>query len=644
MKRIKKIASLLLALVMVLAMALPAMADETGYKITINQNEKDKVIHQYGAYQIFAGDLATDDNGNKILSNIEWGKGIDPKTEVDGKDLLATLQSSNEFVYGEGENRKNLFDGCTTAAAVADVLGKDPFTSSTGTTTATYTEAFARAVNPFLTAANHTGDTNDGKAIINVGNEAGYYLIKDMGNVQPEGAYTRFMLQVVGNVEVTVKSEIPTGDKEVYTDASTATDANNASIGSHVSYRITGTVPNHVGYNYYYYIMNDTLSEGLTFDGNIKVTVGDTELIKDTDYYVYTGEAAGGSTFRLAFANIMNYAPGTKIVVTYSATVNDKAVIGVEGNPNKWTLQYSNNPNDTFDGTRPDGNPGLPKDETNEPLGETPEEITLTYVTELDITKYADEATEGHLLAGAEFTLTGTSKQVVLTDTDYYKEAEDGTYYALADGTYTTEAPTTEVTYRAIGTGSETTTEGYILKDGEYIIPQDRTEYNGETIYQRVEANADKYLDVNTKYTKTTATEVSYVDVDVSMKYTTGADGKIFFKGLGAGTYTLTETVTPDGYNRLDPITITIGFKAPESVADGTEKCTWTMTSDTLQITQNMDGEVGLGIFAADIINKSGATLPSTGGIGTTIFYVVGGILVVVAGILLVVKKRMQAE
>ena len=229
---------------------------------------------------------------------------------------------------------------------------------------------------------------------------SGYYLVKDQnGTVDTaNGAYTRFMLEVVGDATATVKSDVPSGDKKVYIDDETTGDANNASIGSHVSYEITSKVPNHVGYNYYYFIMNDTLSEGLTFDGvkSVAVKVGDKVLVRGTDYYVYT-ENVAPKTFRLAFANIMNYTVGDEIVVTYSATVNDKAVIGTTGNPNTWNLQYSNNPDDTFDGNRPDGKPGLPADEKNEALGQTPDEKTLTYVTELDITKYANEVAEDHL-------------------------------------------------------------------------------------------------------------------------------------------------------------------------------------------------------------------------------------------------------
>lgn len=635
MKRIKRLASLMLALVMAMAMTVTAFAaDNNKHTITVTQNAADKTEHTYDAYQIFAGDLA-EKEGKMVLSNIIWGKG------VNGDALLAALQVDETFNV-VGENKTNAFAGCKDAADVAEVLGGTAFANST-VGTSTLTDAFARVAENNLTDVVAGTATGTGNVEITV-TGSGYYLVKDQnGTVDTaNGAYTRFMLEVVGDATATVKSEVPSGDKKVYIDDVTTGDANNASIGSHVSYEITSKVPNHVGYNYYYFIMNDTLSEGLTFDGpgSVAVKVGDTVLVQDTDYYVYT-ENVAPKTFRLAFADIMNYDVGADIVVTYSATINDKAVIGTTGNPNTWNLQYSNNPDDTFDGERPDDQtkPGLPLDETNEALGQTPDEKTLTYVTELDITKYANEVLEANLLAGAEFTLTGTSKQVVLNTVDYYEASENGTYYLLLDGTYTETAPTgTE--YVEIGVGTAETTTGYIKNaDGEYVIPTDTGDYNGATLYKLVKGTADKYADVNTKYTKKTATETTYVDADVSIEMTTGADGKIYFKDLGAGEYILTETVTPAGFNTLEPIKITISFTPPASVTDGTEKCTWKVTAEGLTFTDN-----GSGVFATDIVNKSGSLLPSTGGIGTTIFYVVGGILVVAAGILLVTKKRMSAR
>lgn len=653
MKRMKKIVSILLAMAMVLGMGLTVFAaDNNEHKITVTQNQNDKTSHTYEAYQIFKGDLAevTEGEGEdavtrKVLSNIEWGSG------VDGEKLLAALKGDSAFnIVGEGDEKTNAFANCTTARQVAEVLSGSAFGSST-VQNSTLTDAFARVVENNLTttvagtASNTDEEGNVSSAPIEISvTGSGYYLVKDKdGSVNTaNGAYSRFMLEVVGDATATVKSEVPSGDKKVYVNGTDLGDANNASIGSHVSYQITSKVPNHVGYNYYYFIMNDTLSEGLTFDGagSVAVKIGDTTLVQGTDYYVYT-ENVAPKTFRLAFADIMKYKVGADIVVTYSATVNDKAVVGTTGNPNTWNLQYSNNPDDTFDGKRPDGEntPGLPADENNEALGQTPDEKTLTYVTELDITKYANEELEANLLAGAEFTLTGTSKQVVLDTVDYYEASEKGTYYLLLDGTYTEAAPAgTE--YVEIGVGTAETTTGYIKDaNGNYVVPTDKGDYAGQTLYKLVKGTADKYADVNTKYEKKTATKTTYVDADVSIEMTTpdGENkGKIYFKDLGAGTYTLTETVTPDGFNTIDPIVIEITFEAPESVKDGSETCTWKMIWNGEEI-------IGTnGIFAQDVINQSGSLLPSTGGIGTTIFYVVGGILVIGAGILLVAKKRMS--
>lgn len=103
----------------------------------------------------------------------------------------------------------------------------------------------------------------------------------------------------------------------------------------------------------------------------------------------------------------------------------------------------------------------------------------------------------------------------------------------------------------------------------------------------------------------------------------TSSDGKILIKGLAAGKYKLTEIKAPTGYNKLqEPIEVEI----KENTVSATSS---TATVSLTQVT---------------VENNTGAELPSTGGIGTTIFYVLGGILVVGACIMLVVRKRMSSE
>lgn len=123
-------------------------------------------------------------------------------------------------------------------------------------------------------------------------------------------------------------------------------------------------------------------------------------------------------------------------------------------------------------------------------------------------------------------------------------------------------------------------------------------------------------------------------------------DGVQFiFKGLDDGEYTLTETVTPKGYNTIDPITFNVSANH-EINWDGTgdrntllESLTGNPVTGKITFAKNANVN---GSLVTDIINKSGTVLPSTGGMGTTVFYVVGGGLMAVAVVLLVTKKRME--
>lgn len=125
---------------------------------------------------------------------------------------------------------------------------------------------------------------------------------------------------------------------------------------------------------------------------------------------------------------------------------------------------------------------------------------------------------------------------------------------------------------------------------------------------------------------------------------TTNAEGIFKFIGLDDGEYTLIETTTPTGYNTMADLTLTIG-------ATTANNQTWAGTaSDALsaiKLTMNnkeTTGDVTEGKVEGSIINQKGSTLPSTGGIGTTMFYVGGGVLVAGAGVLLITKKRAKKD
>ena len=302
---------------------------------------------------------------------------------------------------------------------------------------------------------------------------------------------------------------------------------------------------------------------------------------------------------------------GKEIKVTYSAKLNEKADITNTGNPNKVFLTYSNNPNveATPEGpTNPDepkvpstppdtpDNPGVDYDS---PVGVTPWSDVNTFTTAIKVIK-VDDSTPANPLKGAEFKLTGTDMNIVLVSEDKFTADPSGTYWKLKDGTYTTTNPATPGV--------------------------DTSKYDDDT---------------TTKYKRTTEfTQKGNIATPVDVKGFVDDDGWIIFKGLGAGTYTLTETTTPKGYNTVSPITIII---SNDKVANAFSK-----TNPNWKVVKDADPDVELtaseNIYGLQVVNVKGSTLPSTGGMGTRLFYIIGGLLVAGSLVLLVTKKRMSRE
>ncbi|MBO4877201.1 MAG: SpaH/EbpB family LPXTG-anchored major pilin [Ruminococcus sp.] len=548
-------------------------ADET-YSITINPAENDKAEHTYEAYQIFDGDLSTEGE-DKILSNIVWGPGIDSSKTA----ALETAIKTNIFT--------DLTD--TTAAKIAEKL-KDA--------SAAQVRQFADLIGSvgtdgkylYLSTTKVTDATaGNGDAAVIANCDPGYYLVKDADNSLDgveSSAYTRFILRVVGDATANAKAVLPTLDKKI-TSSNQNDDgtANTAAIGEKVNYELTSAVPNMEGYNKYYFVINDDLSDGLSFNNDVKVYVnGAADPIASNLYEVQQGTDADGHTFQIVFKDFytnFNNKAGQAIRVTYSATLDEDAKITNEGNPNTANLTYSNNPNYNYTG---ENEPG-----SGEPKGVTPEKTVKTYTTAVKVKK-VDESNKA--LTGAEFTLTGADNCVktviVISDEFVAGTGSDATYYKLADGTFTEEEPAS--------------------------------------------ADDPNYADTTTKYKKTqTATTKDTSTDGVTVSCEVGTDGIAVFKGLGKGTYTLTESKTPTNYNTIEPIEFTIGTGTTQP--DMTS-ANWSITSDeTFSEADNM--------FVVTIKNVKGSTLPETGGIGTKLFYLFGGMLAVGSGVVLVTKKRM---
>lgn len=572
----KKIISLVLCLMMVLGMATSVFADETHtHTITVMNSNAG---YTYNAYQIFAGDLSADGK----LSNIEWGNGVNTNA------LLNDLKTIPAFAQ------------CETASAVAGVLAQD-------TDDGAIAQAFAEVAAKHVTTVAGTSVYADNSYTIDVKGD-GYYLVVNTG--VPSGTdttYSRYVLEVVRNVTVAHKGDFPTVTKKIL-DNNEYVDLNEASIGDAIRYDILGTLPVNINeYDSYYYCFTDTLSKGLTYNGDLKVTVNGVDVTKyfyinATDY-----DAEDGTVITVAIQDLLalkhvegvgEITKDSKVVLVYTATLNENAVIGNadnnNGNPNKVDLEYSNNPNEDGEGatTPPPENPGKP--EPQQPTGKTPEKQVTTYTTELAIHKVDGQ---GNTLTGAEFQLTGEGVNVVVITGQYYQYVGEGLgeYYKLTTGAYTEYAP--------------------IFEDDPATEDVD-------------EKNSQFYASLTPDYTLVTKVTVDSLDnPNTTVEAFVDENGLVKFTGLGVGTYTITETTTPSGYNTIDPITFTVTFDTHNK----------TFISDNAKVMVNG----ATNTLYAEIVNVSGSTLPSTGGMGTTLFYIFGGIMVLAAVVLLVTKKRM---
>jgi fimbrial isopeptide formation D2 family protein/LPXTG-motif cell wall-anchored protein len=620
----KKVASIALAGAMAMSMmAVPAFADGTGTTTTptptpipTNTGKAYDVNvqnHTYNAYQIFTGTQA---DKNQPLGNVDWAKGVNSAT------LLDTLKKDTTE-YTKGTTVASKFKDCDSAQKVANVLASEPEATQDALARAfavdVYNSKCLANVTPIALGTESTSTitrtpNSDGTVSYSgSGISKGYYLIEDTTDVTPgtdgtEDAKNLTVLQVADTITIKSKAQYPTIEKKILED-NEEKDVNEASMGENVTYELKSTVPNTKAYTTgYYFYMSDMQSKGLTLHENsFKVTVGGTEL-PDADYKV-TVEKYGGddkikyiettaeypTAFEINFTNIKSYTAGQAIKVTYTAELNENAVTYPASNPNQVDLHYSNNPNEDYSGGH---NPG---EKPKKPTGETPWDKVRTYTTGVKLQK--TDATQRKFidaLKDAEFTLTTTDgmKYAVVTTNAFTEDNTNGTYYKLNDGTYTTTAPT--------------------------------------------DATASNYASTTTKYKNATTTNVTSADGKTTTTTVTAkvdpTSGQITFTGLGAGTYTLSETNTPKGYNTAADVTFKISFNedANASTKDGDH---YSFASSN----NNVKFSSATNLFETTIENHVGNTLPSTGGIGTRMFYVFGGCLVAAAVALLALKKRREA-
>lgn len=532
MKKMKKVMALLLSLVMVLAMSIATFATETtsGFKITAPNNG-----HTYEVYQIFTGDLSTED-GVQILSNLKWGKngkGGTADTAVNA-DVISALNNV------KGQSDTNIL------AVVANYVNLDK------------TKVFG-------TVSNATA--------LNV--PAGYYLIKDVDGAftNEDDSYTKYIVKVAENITIDPKSDKPSVEKKVQENVKTENttggygdrynDTADYNIGDAVPFKLIGTVPDMSQYAKYKYTFHDTLSKAFNAptEEDIKVYVASKKAGTDkklvTDGFttnIATDVDTGITTITVSTDDLktIKYTKGTEtatevqkgdyILVEYSAVLNENASIesATPGNTNEVYLTYSNNPNQ--------GGNGIPEE------GKTPVDKVIVFTYKLDAEKVDGQ--------------------------DANKKLEN-------------------VTFRVYRKTASNEKEWAKVTDGK-LSGWTKEENEATTL------SSDK-------------------------------DGKFSVAGLDDGNYYIKEVQQLPGYNKLTEdveVAIVANTSNGQSGAGEVSELKWVKLIDK----NNIEGTV------VTIKNNKGTNLPTTGGMGTTIFYVVGSILVLGAAILLITKKRMSAR
>lgn len=492
----------------------------TGTLTMTNESDSVRSNSEYSAYKIISFDLSKDSDNKFVYTNLK----LDPIYKA------AVIASVDGLTAGSTDYQ--IFD------AISKLTGEK-------------IDKLAYALKGVAAAATAT-------AVNGVFNNLayGYYLVIETANGSGDGTVISKPILVAipdsangnSNIRVKVKTSKATIEKKIVED-NNLYDSSTAAVGDVINYRAVSTIPTYPSdaQNITYYI-TDTFSAGLSFNSDISARIIDVNgnIVKElnsvpnNDYTLDMN--IPGVTFRLTLNHTQDIKDWGnhqyKLLVTYSATLNDNASYGSIGNPNSINLTYSNKPDSSQ-------------------TYKTPDDTVISYTTRLVIVK-----TDG----GSNLPLPGV---------------------------------TFELKKKSVGV-------------------------DGTVTWNKVEE--DKITD---------------------------QDGKAYFAKLEQGSYQLTETHAPSGYILLDkPIEFTISAKNDvqgtlttipntnilvNQIGNEAAKgflATW-ISDNTKEIAINSDG------LNANIKNTKGFTLPGTGGIGTTIFTVVGiSIILLGCSMILIYMKK----
>lgn len=541
----------------------------------------DKTGHTYEAYQIFAGTVSSDEETNGETGGPMLGD-ITWGSGVDANEYANLLNALKaDATIGALEGMEDAAD----AAAVAAAL--DGATAETAA-------AFADVVSDYL-AETPTGDTNtmtEGTYVIE-GLPAGYYLVKDKDDTLDGTADTAtdYIVQVLGNVAMEPKdSGIPTLEKKVAEQGK----------GDEGKYDLDG------GYGTHY---NDVA------DWNIgdRVPFKLIGSIPDMDAY---------DTYQYIFHDTIS--AGLRLDID-----SFDVYVAQEKNQDPVALGWTEIPAANYE------------------LTQTADGFTLK-IDNLKEFPYVDEEGRNYILVfydavlneNAEIGLPGNENSAYLE----FSNNPNG------EGTGRTEEDTVIVfTYELDGTKVDGETQA-ALQNAQFVLLNGAKSEAAVVVDGKVtewikfgtQADGTK-LEIPTTYEGWTALAQKHNGLIL----TSVENGLFNIAGLDDGTYFLREIQAPNGYNLLEgdvQLVITATTANGQDWNSGIATDALTGLTITVDNGAAQNGVLDTGVVNVTVRNNQGATLPETGGMGTTLFYIIGGLLVVGAGILLVVRIRMKAH
>lgn len=573
----KKILSLVLALAMILTLGAAFAADET-YEtpLTVTGLETNDVAHFYKVIE-WVGE--TEDN-----SDVTGWKAVAPfDTYLTKAVLTAILVGTPDDPATEGVDEAVAKTGITSeiAGKLASLATGEgtPIKEQSGT--ATLNNDAAGMWMAIITPANAT-------TVYNPVFVSSDYLAGG-GTVNPA--------QLTYQDSVAKKSTLTLTKTASNANDYNKDNANTTAVGDTVTFTVNTTIPAYGSvYENPHFVVKDTLTDLALNVDSVEVTAP-SDLKKGTDYTVDPATAAG---YTLTFSKdyLKKLAAATNVTITYTAVVTSTAQKAINEEDNEVVIEYSHNPNDESDYD-------VQKDTTQH----------YTFTLDADALGLGSKATGKKTselvkigLDGAGNPINQTTETSAITSTETWKGPLAGAVFGL----FTDAAGT--VPYKGNGDTAFTATTG---ADGRMKF----TGLDAGTYYLKEISAPTGYVTNTTVHTIEIIAELE--EVTVTEYYKDGAWSKTTSEGAKSATYKT---------NILKSYTVKVDNATAQA-------CTFTNEKETNG--NEIQWEVIDPVEKPSLFeNIQGVELPSTGGIGTTIFYVLGGLLVVGAAIVLVARRK----